>query len=169
MIRPAGGLPFAFALLLANPLNITLWFLSEAPQFTGTMTITWRLFNGTLVAGVADHVPSGIPRRAQLVLSRDDDVKDEIDRVAARYGVPVCARRGSQSEPWSGPMHKRHLPQRPSHEPRAERIPSDASSVRITQASLVLATAAGSGSGADQALGVVAASMPAGPLSDLLE
>ena len=48
-------------------IGLSTQFLSEDPQFAGTMTITWRLeptSNGTLVAVVADDVPSGI-RRAE--------------------------------------------------------------------------------------------------------
>ena len=46
----------------------SIQFLSENPQFAGTMTITWRLeptSNGTLVEVVAGDVPSGI-RRAEI-------------------------------------------------------------------------------------------------------
>jgi hypothetical protein len=43
------------------PHSASIQFLSEDPQFAGTMTITWRLeppSNGTLVGIVADDVPS---------------------------------------------------------------------------------------------------------------
>ena len=46
----------------------SIQFRSDDPQFAGTMTITWRLeptSSGTLVAVVADDVPSGI-RRAEI-------------------------------------------------------------------------------------------------------
>jgi uncharacterized protein YndB with AHSA1/START domain len=46
-------------------IGLSIQFLSEDPQFAGTMTMTWRLeptSNGTLVTVVADDVPSGIPR-----------------------------------------------------------------------------------------------------------
>ena len=42
-------------------IGLSIQFLSEDPQSAGTMTITWRLeptSNGTLVAVVADDVPS---------------------------------------------------------------------------------------------------------------
>ena len=48
-------------------IGLSIQFLSEDPQSAGTMTITWRLeptSSGTLVAVVADCVPSGI-RRAE--------------------------------------------------------------------------------------------------------
>src|SRR4051812_50177563 len=45
-------------------IGLSIQFLSEDPQFAGTMTITWRLeptSNGTLVAVGAGGVPFGEP------------------------------------------------------------------------------------------------------------
>lgn len=54
-------------IIVKNALQALFQFLSEDPQFAGTMAMTWPpepTSNGTLVAVVADDVPSGI-RRAE--------------------------------------------------------------------------------------------------------
>jgi uncharacterized protein YndB with AHSA1/START domain len=87
---------------LYKRIGLSVRFLSDDPQFSGPMTMTWRLErtpNGTLVTVVADNVPSGIGRveHEPAIASTLANLADFVEQQSAAKRRQRAAKRSRGS------------------------------------------------------------------------